>query len=394
MKLNKAAICVIRNSYFPGCVRLQKEIRALRQSGYSVDIICLRRSGQKHKESIDGVRIFRLAYRHKVGSILRYLFEYGLSFVLTLPVVTLLFFRMNYTCIQVNTMPDALVFTTIIPRLFGAKILLDMHEPTPELWITKFGANRLRGLLRIQILIEKWSIKYANKVITVNETIRKRFIERGADARKIDVVRNVPDESIFALRELPRSDKRFTLMTHGTITERYGHEVILRALPMLQNKIKNLWVYIIGDGDYEEELLNLSKQLGCFDLISFTGVKPMTEIPGYILQSDIGLVTFLPSPFAELCQPNKLFDYIALKRPVVSSRLKAIEETFDDTCIMFFEPGNPMDLARCILELHENPVKRRRLAENAYQRYEKLRWSRTKEIYLKVVEALGNEATS
>jgi glycosyltransferase involved in cell wall biosynthesis len=81
---------------------------------------------------------------------------------------------------------------------------------------------------------------------------------------------------------------------------------------------------------------------------------------------------------------------VALKKPVIASRLKAIEESFDDSCILFYEPGNPEELARCVFELYNNPDKGKRLAENAYIRYEKLRWSKTKEIYLEIVHGLIN----
>jgi glycosyltransferase involved in cell wall biosynthesis len=303
-------------------------------------------------------------------------------------VVTILHFWRRYDLFQVNTMPDALVFTTSIPRLLGAKVLLDMHEPTPELWITKYGEKRLSALLKLLILIEQRAIKYADRVITVNERVRKRFIERGANGQKIDVIRNVPEEIFFKNTNSYKLQKEFTLITHGTIVERYGHEVIIRALPLLRNEISNLKVYIVGDGDYKNKIINLSKQLGCSDLISFSGYVPLAQVSQYILRSDVGLVSLLMNPFSDLCQPNKLFEYVALRKPVIASRLKAIEESFDDSCVLFFEPGNPEDLARCILELYSNPDKGKTLAENAYRRYEGIRWEKQKSVYLKNVEAL------
>jgi glycosyltransferase involved in cell wall biosynthesis len=303
-------------------------------------------------------------------------------------VVTILHFWRRYDLLQVNTMPDALVFTTSIPRLLGAKVLLDMHEPIPELWITKYGEKRLSALLKLLILIEQRAIKYADKVITVNERVRKRFIERGANGQKIDVIRNVPEEIFFKNTNSYKLQKEFTLITHGTIVERYGHEVIIRALPLLRNEISNLKVYIVGDGDYKNKIINLSKQLGCSDLISFTGYVPLAQVSQYILRSDVGLVSLLMNPFSDLCQPNKLFEYVALRKPVIASRLKAIEESFDDSCVLFFEPGNPEDLARCIFELYKNPDKGKTLAENAYRRYEGIKWEKQKSVYLKNVEAL------
>jgi glycosyltransferase involved in cell wall biosynthesis len=367
-----------------------KEVRALSNAGYSVDVVCLRKAGQLLIEVIDGVRVYRLPILNGRGSMIRYLFGYGLSFSMMTLVITILHLWRHYNLFQVNTMPDALVFTTLIPRLLGAKVLLDMHEPIPELWVTLYSEKVLPVVLKLLIMIEQKAIKYSNGVITVNERIRKRFIERGADRQKINVIRNVPEEAIFEYRNSYKLEKEFTLISHGTVVERYGHEVIIRALSLLRDKIDNLRVYIVGDGDYLEQIITLSKQLGCFDLISFTGWVPITQIPEFIFRSDIGLAPFLKSPFSDLCQPNKLFEYVALKKPVIASRLKAIEESFDDSCILFYEPGNPEELARCVFELYNNPDKGKRLAENAYIRYEKLRWSKTKEIYLEIVHGLIN----
>jgi glycosyltransferase involved in cell wall biosynthesis len=84
----------------------------------------------------------------------------------------------------------------------------------------------------------------------------------------------------------------------------------------------------------------------------------------------------------------KMFEYIALGRPVVAPRLEAIETIFDDSCLKFFEAGSATDMARAIRELYLDPSERRRLVENASRRYEQLRWKETKQNYLRVVESL------
>ena len=395
-KCDKIKICVIRLGYFPWDSRVSKEVHALFSAGYVVSVICLRKAGQSFTEVVDGVRVYRLPILNRRGSRILYLCNNVLALSMVTVIISVLHFRYRFDLIQVNTMPDALVFTTLIPRLLGAKVLLDMQEPIPELWITKYGAKRFATIVKLLIMIEQWSIKYANRVITVNEKIRKRFIERGANGRKIDVIRNVPEEDVYENVNFRRVQKEFILITHGTIVERYGHEVIIRALPILRNTINSLKLYIVGDGEYKQKIVDLCNQLGCSDSVIFTGLVPLEQVYRYIQGSDVGLVPIQMSPFADLCQPNKLFDYIALRKPVITSRLKAIEESFDDSCVQFFESDSPEDLARCILELYFNPDKGKTLAENAYKQYEKLRWSETKKVYLGIVQELmrGKEVDS
>jgi glycosyltransferase involved in cell wall biosynthesis len=267
--------------------------------------------------------------------------------VLLLP----LFFRMRYARIQVSTMPDFLVFTTIVPKLLGARVLLDLHEPVPELWTTKYG-ERHGFLLMLQKKIEKAAIGYADACITVTKKLRERFGERGADIDKISVVPNVCEE-IFDQRFSAStqagqdSDGRFRLVTHGLIEERYGHEIVVRALEDL--------------GEVDELIQDL-------------------------LSADVAVIPTQKSPYSELVDTNKMYEYIALHKPVIASRLAAVEENFDDEAIMFFQPGSHRDLARCIRELFHSKEKRSSLVEKAYYRYTKMCWSETRMQYVAFVE--------
>jgi glycosyltransferase involved in cell wall biosynthesis len=263
-----------------------------------------------------------------------------------------------------------------------------MHEPSPELFVTKYGPGRYCLVYRLVVLMERLSIKYADQVLTVNEALRERFIARGAHRQKIHVVRNVPDEKFIANMTAQSFGKRFTLLTHGTIVERYGQEVIIRALSLLREKIDDLHLLIVGDGEDTKKVRSLADKLGCSDIVTFIGRVPFPQIGEFISRANIGVVPLLRSPFSELCQPNKMFEYVAYRKAVIASRLRAIEESFDDSCVMFFEPGNHEDLARCIVELYHNPERQHELAENAYRRYQSMRWSLTKEVYLEVVKDL------
>jgi glycosyltransferase involved in cell wall biosynthesis len=391
-------ICILRHSYFPGCTRITKEINALSEKGYSIDLVCLSRPGERKKETINGVRVFRLPHGHKRGSPVRYMFEYGLSFVLMSAMISVLYFQRRYSCIQVNTLPDFLVFVTFIPRLLGAKVLLDMHEPTPELWNSKYLKTPHPMVIKFLTFMEQLAIKYSDKVITVNDIIRRIYIKRGARADKIEVIVNVPDEIFNDSPKKNSSRNTFTLLTHGTIEERYGQEIIIRALEFLKEEIDNLRVYIVGDGEDTDRLHSLCEQLGHTDLVEFTGHLPLSQVKEIIANSDIGLVPLMSSPWAELCQPNKLFEYIAMKKPVMVSRLRAIESILDETCVMYFQPGNPEDLARCVLDIYNHPNKGGKLTENAYNRYQRIKWQKTKKLYLDVVGGLhadiGGESKS
>lgn len=388
MSHSEKSICILRHGYYPKDSRLIKEVKALIEAGYDVDVICLRLPGEKSREAGENLRIYRLPYTHRRKGILEYMFRYLLSFSMMMAIVTILYQKRRYEVIQINTMPDFLVFAAWVPRLMGARILLDLHEPTPELWMSEFKGHNLSLTLKILKMIEQSAIRFADKAITVNETLRRRFVDRGADAGKLCVIRNVPDEGFQTRKPASLPADTFNLITQGTIEKRYGHEVILRALPLLKEKIGHVHLYIVGGGEYEKPLRNLSRELQLEENITFTGWIPRDEVIPMILGADLGIVAILPTPFGELCQPNKLFEHVALKKPVAVSRLRAIQESFGESCLLYFTPGSHEDLARCVCDFYAHPENSARAIKNAYLRYQALSWSETKNVYVELINGL------
>jgi glycosyltransferase involved in cell wall biosynthesis len=391
MNVQKKRMCIVRRDCYPNDPRISKEIQALAEAGYEMDLICLRNPGEPRREQIHRIHIYRLLNAPRRGSAVRYILEYLHSILIMGMFLTLLFFKRRHACIQVNTLPDALVFITLLPRLCGARILLDLQEPSPELLLSKYGSRVPENVLRMQIVIERYAIRYAHKVITVNDTIRKRFIERGADPGKISVVRNVPPENFGEKAPVRKPHEGLVLITHGTLQPRYGHSVLLHALPLIRQHIHPLRVFVAGPGETLEELKELCSELHCDDIVTFTGQIPREQVVELIVQADIGIVPLLPGPFSELCQPNKLFEFIALKTQVAASRLPALEESFDDSCIRFVRAGDAGDLAAAIIQLGKDAALRKSLADKAFARYQTLRWSNVKHQYVSLVNSLtGN----
>ena len=383
-------ICLLRNGCFPEDPRSQKEATALIEAGYQVDVICLRGEGQPVREHNGGLRVYRLPVRLMRTSVGRYLFQYGLSFLLFGILLTALHVRRRYRCVHVATMPDFLVFATLLPRLLGARVLLDLHEPTPELWVTKFG-DYLRPLLRAQTRIEQSAIEYAHATITVTDELRERVIERGARGDKISIVRNVCDESAFSdllSRRAARESRGFCLITHGLIDERYGHEEIVRAVALVRDRIPGLRLQVPGAGEDARRLFELTKELYCLDIVEFPGFVPREDLLRRLQAADAGVIAMRRSPYSELIDTNKMYEYMVLRKPIIISRLQPVARKFDDSCVKFFEPGDPEDLARCILELYQDPQRGRPLAETAHARYEAMSWERGKQDYIKVVQGL------
>jgi glycosyltransferase involved in cell wall biosynthesis len=225
----------------------------------------------------------------------------------------------------------------------------------------------------------------------VTDELRERVIERGARREKVSIIRNVCDENMFGdmpPRQASRDGQGFCLITHGLIEARYGHEEMLRAVALVRDRIPGLRLQIPGAGEHAPRLVELARELYCLDIVEFAGFVSREDLLQRLQNADAGIIAMRRSPYSKLIDTNKMYEYIVLRKPIIISRLPPVAGKFDASCVKFFEPGDHEGLARCILELSQDPQRGRTLAENAYTRYETMRWEHGKQDYLKVVQGL------
>jgi glycosyltransferase involved in cell wall biosynthesis len=365
----------------------RRNAETLMANGYEVDVLSLRKKGEKSREVIQGVRVYRLPLEHKRRSLLRYAFEYSAFFFLAFWTLTWLSLRRRYKVIEVSGMPDFLVFTAVIPKLMGAKVIFYLLDHTPEVFDEKYKLGPRHVVIRLLRMTEKVCAGWVDHVIVVNTLCKKLIEDIGIPGSKLSILLNVPDEDFCYHQPASSNDNgTFRLITHGSLLERYGVQTLIKALPELIDEIPHVKVKVVGDGEYRPQLEELARSLGVTKYIDFTGWIPQVEVPAYIAGADIGIVTITADKNPML--PNKLFDYLDIGKPTVTTAIPAIKAYFDDNSVMYYEPGNEHDLARCILELYRNPEKRAALAASGASAYQKYRWDVTKSDYLKVFDEL------
>lgn len=381
-------VCVIRQSIYPYDSLVRREAETLLKAGYETHIICLDDpeggSARKRGEIINGVVVHRLPLRRLKTGITRYVYDY-LSFAfLAFLKLTALHARYRFKVIQVNTMPDFLVFSTIIPKLLGTKIVAMMYEPTPELWTSRYGKGAA-GLLKV---IEQLVLSYVDCSCTVTEQLREAYVARGAKASKIKVVLNVPEEAYLDVTrgcEEARMDAgRFVLVCHGAIEDRYGHDTLVEAVALARRDVPSLHVKILGKGSCVGQLLENIRRLGLEDCVECLGYLPLERMVAELRCADVGIVAQKASAYSNLVHTGKMYDYIALGKPVIASRLKSVEAYFGHDALRYFEPGNPVSLADAIVDLYRHPVKRDMLRRSAESLYREYRWEKQKETYLSI----------
>lgn len=383
-----ARIAVLRQHYVPQDTRVLREVTALIDEGYEVDLICLRKPGEPGCERRGPLTVRRLAVARGAGrGALGYLLWYGQFFVRAAALVSALHLRRRYRVVQVNSLPDVLVFAAAVPQMLGARVLLDLQECMPEFYASKFAVAMDHPVVRLIAAMEQRSIRFADLVITPTPQLRRAFIDRGAAAERISVVMDAADEQIFhPLPGIRPDPDRFTLISHGTVEERYGLDTAIEAVAVLREEIPRLQLKIFGDGSDLPRLHGLAAALGVADRVSFSdGFVPFDQLVAALAAADVGIVAMKRDAFRDLTVASKAFDFIAMGIPMAMSRTRSVEETFPADTVELFESGDAVDLARAIRRVYADPDRRARLAAQPAQRY---RWTYQRVRYLEVVHRL------
>lgn len=378
--------CSIVQSSYPNDRRIRKQCEQLISNGYSVTVICLKGKDQAKYDRINGVRVHRVNLARKRASKMRYLFEYSVFFVSAFIKLNRLYLKNRFDIIQVSNLPDFLVFVTVIQKIRGAKIILDMHEITPEFFVSKYRRNNSSIIVKVLKVLEKVSLKFADEVITINETIRQVFNQRSIPDKSITVIMNTIDESIVSKCSIEKGPN-FNIVYHGYLDELYGLDIALKALHEFHKVNNNFRFYIFGYGQQKDYLDLLTHKLGLEDHVTLMGLVSFEDMMKYLELMTIGILPIRKDVFSDLSFSNKLGEYIYFKIPVISSDLKTTQYYFSDEEITYFSSGDPFDCNKQICFAFNNPQLMRNKAEKAFMKYQSIKWSIMSQRYLDLINS-------
>ena len=390
--------CMVVHNYYPiGEPRVEREAQALVACGYEVDVVCLRNQGEAAQEVSAGVTIYRLplARRRGRGRVWQ-LLEYLAFFLVVLVRLPFLQHSRRYQTVQIHNLPDFLVFAAAGAQWQGAKLILDIHDLMPEFYASSFRGRMDSWPIRLLIWQEQLACRFVDRVITVTSQWQETLIERGVPREKTSVVMNVADNRIFhALPAVTPNNNAFHLIYHGTLAHRYGVDLLIRALAIIQHELPDTHLTIHGRGDFLSELTQLAQTLGIQERVQFsTHYMPMTELPHLIRRADVGIVPNRRDIFTDGILPTKLMEYVALGVPTIAARTPAIENYFDETMVCFFRPDDANELAACIRKLYADREALAQLSRNADKFNHQYNWQVAAARYVALIEQLGNRSAN
>jgi glycosyltransferase involved in cell wall biosynthesis len=385
-------LCMVVHGPYPiGEPRVAREVSAALAAGWEVDVIATRRADEPLRETVDGARVMRLRLIHRRGANAAAVITEYLGFTLLVALkVAREHGRRSYDIVHVHSPPDFLIASAAFARLRGARVILDIHDLSPDMFAMRFGERR-GGHIAERVLrrVERIATRLADRVVTVHEPYRRELAARGTPADKIVVVMNSLDEAL--LPDAAVTDETSTrVVYHGTVTSHYGLDLVIEALASLRNELPDITLEIYGEGDDAKPLQRLANSLQLGNRVRFSaGYLGHREVLKLVSGATIGVVPNRSTPLNKYALSSKLMEYVALGIPAVVSDLPTLREHFDDNEVAYFTPGDSRSLASTLQATLRDPLAAARRTEAARQRYEAYRWPLQAERYVSLLADLA-----
>lgn len=255
-----------------------------------------------------------------------------------------------------------------VAKKYRIPIILEVNEVS--------GIGRVRGqvLKSLAKTIEMKNFKKADAIIVVSRFLKEHIVNSfGIDPNKIFIVPNAvnPDEFNIDSR-LEDHSLNDCLSNRGVIIGFVGgfvrwhnFELLFDALRQIVNEgIIGICLLLVGDGPLKKDIMRMIEDSGLTKYVLFTGYVRHKIIPAYINAMDICVI-----PHSNAYRsPIKLFEYMAMAKPVVAPRLEPIEAIIkDDVSGKLFEAQNRQSLRDCLVDLITHKDKREMIGREARQ---------------------------
>jgi glycosyltransferase involved in cell wall biosynthesis len=394
---DRRALILVENLSVPFDRRVWQECTTLRDAGWEVHVICPQGSKRdtEAEAEIDGVRIHRYPLRAATGGPAGYLREYGSALWHTARLARKVG---PVDVVHACNPPDLLFLPALWLKRRGARFVFDQHDLVPELYLSRF--DRGKDLLyRAVCALERLTYRAADVVLATNESYRDVAMRRGG-RRPADVfvVRSAP--AIDRFQPVPpepelKRGKPHLLCYLGVMGPQDGVDYALRALAKLRDEFgRTDWhAVFVGAGDAFDAMVELSRRLGLTEQVQFTGRIPDADLVRYLSTADVCLSPDPRNPLNDVSTMNKVLEYMAMGRPIVSFDLKEARVSAGDAAV--YAPANDeAQFAKLITVLLDDPEKRARMGKIGQERISgPLSWRNSQASLLAAYAAASRDRT-
>ncbi|MDO9049779.1 MAG: glycosyltransferase [Methylobacter sp.] len=394
-------IAMVAYTHYQTDPRCRREATLAAEANWDVHFYSLSQDGSARTSETEGITLHELPMlRYRGGSSAAYVLSYLRFLLLASWEVQKHHLKSRFAVVHVNTMPDFMVVTALLPRLFGAKVILDVHDVMPEIYMTKFRLPATHWKIRLIKFMEVMSAKAAHKVLTAEHPKEELLKEHGIPAAKIQVLLNLPDDKLFvpqfmlidptlaAAKHDPECE--FRLIYHGTMAHRLGLDNAVGALNILRDELPGARLQLFGDGDQLSELRDQVQQFGLNDQVWFSnGFVPIERVIPSIKEAHLAVIPTRHEISTDYMLPTKLLEYLAFGIPAVFTPTKTVRYYFGDDHPLYINDPTPQETANKIRWVRENYAEAKKLTAALQDSwFSRFQWAEHKAGYLTLLENL------
>jgi glycosyltransferase involved in cell wall biosynthesis len=395
-------VCAITFDWYPFDSHVRRMSEAAINAGFEADVICLRPKHEKKFEVCQQVRTYRVPMDRGFGkSLPATILNWFFFMLLAGFTVTRLHLKRPYDVIHVHNMPDFLVFAALIPKLLGAKVVLDVQDTSPELMAAKSKGALSKIVKSLAAFQERISTSFADHVITVGWPFERLLLKRKVPAKKLTIILNSADPGLFPPERRPAlpapvidEQRPFTIIYHGTLAHRTGLDIAVRALAIARKDVPQARLLIKGRGEQLPFLKELTSESGLDDVVLFSDPCPAEEIVDFVVQGDVGVIPYRCDGFEELVLPTKAYEYTWMHIPVIGADTAGIRSMYrPEGSVILCKSGDPESFARAFVDLYRHPEKRAQMITNAAEDFMPYRWELMSQRYCDLLQSLKDQRT-
>ena len=393
MAHTRKILILVENLPVPLDRRVWMQATTLEEAGYHVSVICPKGKYAAFHEVIQNVSIYRYPLP-SLESVLGHFVEYAIALPVTFILTFVVLFREGFDVIQSANPPDFFFIIGGFFKIFGKKFIFDHHDLMPEICDSRWKGWKHKVAYLPSVWAERQTFKTADWVIATNESYRQVAIRRGGvNPDKVVVVRSGPAIESFKpvpVNESWRNGKEYLVGYLGVMGPNDGIEYLLEAISFIVHSLNRTDIHfiLIGSGDLQPKLRKICTRFGLDEFVKFTGRIPDQQVKEILSTADLAVAPDPSDPLNDLSTMNKIIEYMALEKALVCFDLREAKVSAGDAAV-YAKPNDAQDFALKIIELLEQPEKRKEMARYGRNRFlDSLAWDHQRKHLLRLYQEL------
>lgn len=392
--MNPKKILMLSQTLFPPDIRLEKEIKSLNEEGYHIIVIC-NKFDNKPDNDYEYCRIERLSVPFRkpyLNKIINFPIFFNPRYIFKI-VGNIVKERPHF--IHAHDLP-MVPLALLMKLLFGTPVVYDMHENYPEA-LKVFEKKGLINLIFknywLARLLDRFCIKYSDKIITVVEENKERLLRLGVNSEKVKVVSNTVDLSTFGHKKIDEQiaemySNKFVVIYAGRVNPERGLETPILSIDLIKDKMPEILLVILGNGPAVNYLTKLAKEKKVENFIRFIPWVGHEKVNSYLSFASVCIIAWPNNNFTNTTIPHKLFEYMSQSKPVLVSDAEPLKRVVTETKSgRIFRSNDPASFAEEIIKFKDDKINYGENGKNAVLR--QYNWQNDKRNLLELYKNLA-----